>query len=428
MGVTIFVLIYADKDILLRHTSLELFNGGTMDQESVIGTVENNSNGNDCEAAVLERYGKAAVEVEACLCPPVSYDRELLKVIPVEILDKDYGCGDPSQYIGAGETVLDLGSGSGKACYIMSQIVGAGGKVIGVDFNPPMLALARNYQNSIGDQLGYHNVEFRRGRIQDLKTNLELVDSYLQGNPVRSVADLAKLEEYENKIRAEQPLIADESIDVIVSNCVLNLVQPEDKKVLFAEMHRVLKRGGRIAISDIVSDEPVPDHLAKDQELWTGCVSGAFLEEDFLKAFEDAGFYGIHIEDFQSAPYRVVEGIEFRAITLTAYKGKEGPCIERNQAVIYCGPWKQVIDDDNHVLLRGTHIAVCEKTFEIYSKPPYQGQFILVPPREEVPEETAGVFDCSRDHKRHPRETKGLEYKVTDGSGSACGPGSACCS
>lgn len=428
MGAPIFVLIYADKDILLRHTSLELFDGGTMDQKSVIGAVENNSNANNCEAAVLERYGKAAQEVEVCLCLSVSYDRELLKVIPAEILDKDYGCGDPSQYIGAGETVLDLGSGSGKSCYIISQIVGAGAKVIGVDFNPPMLALARRYQNSIGDQLGYHNVEFRHGRIQDLKTDLELIDHYLEENPVHSVADLAKLEAYKNKIRCEQPLIADESIDVIVSNCVLNLVQPEEKKVLFAEMHRVLKRGGRIAISDIVSDEPVPDHLAKNHDLWTGCISGAFLEEDFLKAFEDAGFYGIHIEDFQSAPYRVVEGIEFRATTLTAYKGKEGPCIERNQAVIYCGPWKQVIDDDNHVLTRGTRIAVCEKTFEIYSKPPDQGQFILVPPRGEVPKEDAGVFDCSRDHKRHPRETKGLEYKVTDVSGSVCGSESACCS
>ena len=95
---------------------------------------------------------------------------------------------------GAGETVLDLGSGSGKACYIISQIVGAKGKVIGVDFNPPMLELARKYQKSIGDKLGYHNVEFRRGKIQDLKTNLELVDQYLKENPVGSVGDLAKLE------------------------------------------------------------------------------------------------------------------------------------------------------------------------------------------------------------------------------------------
>ena len=120
------------------------------------------------EAAVLQRYGNAAQEVEACLCLPVNYDKTLLKVIPDEIIEKDYGCGDPSRYIRLGETVLDLGSGSGKACYIISQIVGAQGKVIGVDFNPPMLELARKYQKSIGDKLGYHNVEFRRGKIQDL--------------------------------------------------------------------------------------------------------------------------------------------------------------------------------------------------------------------------------------------------------------------
>src|SRR5574341_961534 len=130
------------------------------------------------EASVLKRYGNAAREVESCLCLPVSYNQDLLKVIPQEILEKDYGCGDPSRHIGAGETVLDLGSGSGKACYIMAQIVGAKGKIIGVDFNPPMLELARKYQKAIGDQLGYYNVEFRHGKIQDLKTNLELVDGY----------------------------------------------------------------------------------------------------------------------------------------------------------------------------------------------------------------------------------------------------------
>ena len=133
------------------------------------------------------------------LCLPVSYDKSLLKVIPDEILEKDYGCGDPSKYIREGETVLDLGSGSGKACYIISQIVGPKGKVIGVDFNPPMLELARKYQKSIGDKLGFHNVEFRRGKIQDLKTNLELLDNILQDNPVRSVADLGGLEEYQRQ-------------------------------------------------------------------------------------------------------------------------------------------------------------------------------------------------------------------------------------
>ena len=379
------------------------------------------------ESAVLQRYGNAAQEVEACLCLPVSYDRALLEVIPDEIIEKDYGCGDPSRYVRAGETVLDLGSGSGKTCYIIAQLVGAEGKVIGVDFNPPMLQLARKYRQLIGDKLGYQNVEFRRGRIQDLRTNLELVEQFLQENPVRSVADLARLESFQHDIRNEQPLIADESIDVIVSNCVLNLVRPEDKNSLFAEMYRVLKRGGRIVISDIVSDEPVPEHLAKDPDLWSACVSGAFQEEEFLRAFEEAGFHGMRIEELRSEPYQTVEGIEFRAVTLTAYKGKEGPCIERNQAVVYRGPWKQVVDDDGHTLERGARMAVCDKTFKLYSQPPYTGEFILLPPRQEVAAEKAGVFDCSRDHRRHPRETKGEDFKVTQLSGSACGPGSNCC-
>ena len=358
----------------------------------------------------------------------MSYDKALLKVIPDEIIEKDYGCGDPSRYVKAGETVLDLGSGSGKACYIIAQIVGAQGKVIGVDFNPPMLELARKYQKSIGDKLGYHNVEFRRGKIQDLQTDLELLDqlparqSRCVRSPIWRVWKSSK-----RKSRREQPLIADESIDVIVSNCVLNLVRPEDKKQLFAEMYRVLKRGGRVAISDIVSDEAVPEHLAQDPNLWSACVSGAFQEEEFLRAFEEAKFHGIQIEDFRTEAYQTVEGIEFRAVTVTAYKGKEGPCIERNQAVIYRGPWKQVVDDDGHTLERGARMAVCDKTFKLYSQPPYAGQFILVPPRDEIAMENAGVFDCSRDHKRHPRETKGLEFKVTQISGGVCGPGSNCC-
>jgi arsenite methyltransferase len=238
---------------------------------------------------------------------------------------------------------------------------------------------------------------------------------------------LARLEDFQAKIRGQQPLVADDSIDVGVSNCVLNLVRSEDKKQLFAEIYRVLKRGGRVAISVIVCDEPVPEHLAKDPNLWSACVSGAFQEEEFLRAYEDAKFYGIQIEELYSQAYQTVEGIEFRAITVTAYKGKEGPCIERNQAVIYRGPWKQVVDDDGHTLERGARMAVCEKTFEIYSKPPYKGQVIVVPPHEEVPREQAGEFDCSRDHKRHPRESKGLEYNVTKISDGVCGPSSNCC-
>lgn len=389
----------------------------------------NNGNGRkgDCEEAVLERYEQAAREVEVGLCVPVSYDRSLLEVIPDEIIRKDYGCGDPSRYVREGETVLDLGSGSGKACYIICQIVGPKGRVIGVDFNERMLALARKYQDTVGRRLGYRNVEFRRGKIQDLKLDLDLLDEYLARHPVHSVADLCRLRGFEERISQEHPLIPDESIDLVVSNCVLNLVRPEDKRGLFSEMYRVLKRGGRVAISDIVSDEPVQDHLKHDPALWSGCVSGAFQEEELLRAFEEAGFYGMHIEELRAEPYQTIEGIEFRSMTLTAYKGKDGPCIERNQAVIYRGPWKQVVDDDNHVLPRGVRIAVCDKTYQLYSKQPYQDQFVLVPPKEEIPLEQAGAFDCARTERRHPRETKGMDYKVTETSRNGCGPGSSCC-
>jgi len=395
--------------------------------KSLPGKDHGNSQKLDFEGAVQQRYSGAAREGENGLCVPVDYNSALLEAIPEEIIEKDFGCGDPSRFVRPGETVLDLGSGSGKTCYILSQVVGPTGRVVGVDFNEEMLTLAEKYREVIGQRLGYHNVEFRRGRIQNLRLDLGLVARYLAANPVRSVADLSKLREFEESISLEKPLIPENSIDAIVSNCVLNLVRPEDKRALFAEMHRVLKRGGRIALSDIVSDEPVPDSMRNDPSLWSGCVSGAFEEEEFLGAFEQAGFYGIRIEEMGVVPYQTVEGIEFHPITLTAYKGKEGPCIERNQAVVYRGPWKQVVDDDSHVLPRGVRIAVCDKTYEIYSKPPYLGQVTLIPPREEIPLEKAGVFDCSNDSRRHPRETKGVDYKVTRTSPNVSGPGSNCC-
>ena len=400
---------------------------GKQIQEPAHGANRINGKRVDFEEAVLQRYGRAAREAEPGLCVPVHYEKSLLEVIPNEIIEKDYGCGDPSRHIMEGETVLDLGSGSGKAGYIMSQIVGRTGKVIGVDFNEEMLGLARRYQDSIGEKIGFHNVEFRRGRIQNLRVNLDLLEQYLANHPVRSTSDLFKLRGFEEKIALEQPLIPDDSIDVVVSNCVLNLIRPEDKKELFPEMYRVLKRGGRAVISDIVSDEPVPEHMRNDPELWSGCVSGSFQEEEFLRAFEESKFYGINIEEMRSEPYQTVEGIEFRSITITAYKGKEGPCMERNQAVIYRGPWKQVVDDDNHTLPRGARTAVCDKTYRIYSKPPYQDQFVLIPPREEIAPEKAGIFDCSRDSRRNPRETKGMDYKATEASPNACNPEGNCC-
>jgi arsenite methyltransferase len=381
----------------------------------------------DVEIAVRERYGAAAQLKEEALCCPVEYDPQYLRVLPDEIVERDYGCGDPSRFVRSGETVLDLGSGGGKICYIASQIVSEKGFVIGVDTNIEMLALANKYRTEMAQKTGFANTEFRYGRIQDLKLDLSLVDEYLRENPIKTAGDFSAYESFVNKIKEEKPLIEDDSIDVILSNCVLNLVRAEDKEQMFAEMFRVLKRGGRAAISDIVADEDVPVHLQNDPELWSGCISGAYREDLFLEAFERAGFYGMEMVKRDEKPWRVVEGIEFRSVTVLAYKGKQGECLERNQAVIYKGPWKKVIDDDGHVLERGERMAVCDKTFQIYNKEPYSKDIIAVEPIENIALEDAKEFDCRRTAKRSPRETKGLEYNLTDLSGGACGDSDSCC-
>ena len=384
------------------------------------------------EAAVRERYAEGAKKTEAELCCPTSYDPALLKAIPEEVLSIDYGCGDPTKYVQPGDAVLDLGSGSGKNCFLACQIVGASGRVIGVDMTDAMLEVANRNAPEVARRLGYANVEFRKGKIQDLRLNLAELDGWLVEHPVRASADMTALEGTMAEMRAARPLIADESVDVVISNCVLNLVRPEDKKQLFNEIFRVLKRAGRAVISDIVSDEDIPLHLQHDAELWSGCISGAFREDVFLDAFENAGFYGIQILDRQEKPWRTVEGIEFRSVTVVAYKGKQGECWEHKQAVIYKGPFRQVVDDDGHVLRRGTRVAVCEKTFNIYSKAPYRDSFSLVPPLVPVSKEDVKPFPCSSGTLlRNPRETKGEDYSLTtDAPADCCSPGdrkAGCC-
>jgi SAM-dependent methyltransferase len=381
----------------------------------------------EVEQAVRERYGRGAQERVADLCCPVEYDPRYLQVIPEEVLERDYGCGDPSRHLRAGETVLDLGSGTGKICFIAAQVVGATGRVIGVDMTGEMLAVARRNAPVVAERLGYANVEFRRGRIQDLALDVDLLDRRLAERPVADSEALLRATALADELRARQPLIATASIDVVVSNCVLNLVGGGEKARLFGEIYRVLRAGGRAVISDIVSDEPVPAELQQDPELWSGCISGAMTEPGFLAAFEAAGFHGIRILEYQREPWRTVAGIEFRSLTVEAFKGKEGPCFERRQAVIYKGPFREVLDDDHHRMRRGERYAVCDKTFRLYQQEPYRAHFEAVEPLAEVPLAEAAPFDCSRTALRHPRETKGMDHQVTTEAVPCCAPGSSCC-
>ncbi len=382
----------------------------------------------DTESAVRERYAAAAEAQEPQLCCPVDYDTQYLKVIPQEVIDRDYGCGDPSKYVRPGETVLDLGSGGGKICFIASQVVGAEGQVIGVDMNDSMLALARTSQKKVAEKIGYDNVVFRKGKIQDMAIDRDAVDAYLKEKPITSEADLQELERFIGNMRTESPMIPDESVDVVVSNCVLNLVDPAEKAQLFREIYRVLRRGGRAVISDIVSDEDVPYHMQQDGELWSGCISGAFQEKAFLQAFEEAGFYGIEMSVLQQEPWQIVEGIEFRSATVIAYKGIEGPCFEHNEAVMYQGPFSRVYDDNGHCFERGKRTAVCRKTFEIMTREPYGDQFIGIEPNEAIDPQDAKPFECPQaSEERPPRVTKGPGYKKTSLPTADCCGTDGCC-
>lgn len=378
--------------------------------------------------SVMDRYSGGAKEREAALCCPVDYDTSLLKILPKEIIERDYGCGDPSRYVREGDVVLDLGSGGGKICYMAAQLVGENGHVHGVDINDDMLALAHKHKADMAEKLGGDRVTFHKGTIQDLSMGHAARNAYLSANPVTDADSMTAYRAWEEKQRSEQPMIADNSVDLVVSNCVLNLVRNEDREQMIGEIFRVLKPGGRVAISDIVSDEHVPEHLQKDGHLWSGCISGAYQELDFLEAFVDAGFAAVGYDKWDASPWQVVEDIEFRSVTLTAVKGEGTGCIDRGHGVIYKGPYSSVMDDEGHEFPRGVRIAVCERTFRFCTEGPMANDFIGIAPAvlKDPIEYCAPIGTI-----RHPAETKSGTHVHGEPSDSCCAPSAedstSCC-
>ena len=223
--------------------------------------------------AVREHYGSFAENNSSCCgpsaannscCGPTSYTFEEIslqlgyseadvKQVPTGS-NMGLGCGNPQAIasIREGETVLDLGSGGGFDAFLAAQQTGKTGKVIGVDMTPKMISLSR--ENA--EKGGYEHVEFRLGEIEHLP-------------------------------------VADQSVDVIISNCVINL-SPE-KQLVFNEAYRVLKKGGRLAISDVVATAPMPEEVLKDLELYSACVSGASTIDELENMLRTAGFTNIRI-------------------------------------------------------------------------------------------------------------------------------------
>ena len=297
--------------------------------------------------------------------------------------------------------------------------------------NEDMLAVARTAAPTVAERLGYGNVSFVKGRIEDLALDREALDQRLAERPVSDEADLAALERYMASEREEHPLVADDSIDVVVSNCVLNLVLPERKPQLFEEVFRVLRKGGRAIISDIVSDETVPERLRNDSELWSGCISGAFREDDFLAAFEAAGFHGVEILERGEQPWRTVEGIEFRSDhRLRPPRASRAPVSSRTTPSSTRAPGSRVQDDDGHTFHRGHGAWPCAarryRADDARARTP-SSMIGVASARRRSPRSQAAPFACTGTRVRdHPRETKGEDYTADitpEEPGDCCEPG-----
>ncbi len=304
---------------------------------------------------VREFYGKAAEEPQKELCCPTSYPTDDVNHIPQEVIDRFYGCGSPMSIadVKPGETVVDLGSGAGIDCFIAAKKVGPSGKVIGVDMTDQMLSVANECRPIVSKNLGYDVVEFRKGFLEEVP-------------------------------------IQDKSVDLITSNCVINL--SPDKKRVFSEMWRILNDHGRIVISDIVSEKEVPPHITTNDRLWGECIDGALTEEQFISYLEQAGFYGIQV--LKKTYCKDVENYKFFSITVRGYKfEKTAGCVFIGQKAIYNGPFKAIVDEEGHLFPRGEEVEICTDTAQKLANPPYAGMFIITDPSREVP----ANYSCSAD-------------------------------
>jgi 7,8-dihydro-6-hydroxymethylpterin dimethyltransferase len=308
---------------------------------------------------IQEFYGKAAEKPQAGLCCPVNYDAEDIRHIPEEVLKRFYGCGSPVSLAGLapGEVMVDLGSGGGIDCFIAAKKVGPDGKVIGVDMTEPMLKIANRNKTQVAHHLGYDVVEFRRG--------------YLERVPVE-----------------------DTSVDLITSNCVINL--SPDKRAVFSEMWRILKDHGRIAISDIISEKPTPPHIKANDHLWGECIAGALTQEEFISELERAGFYGLEI--LKKTFWKEVEGFTFYSVTVRGYKfeKKEG-CVYLGQKAVYRGPFKAVTDEEGHLFPRDVAVEVCTDTAAKLSNAPYSNFFIVIEPDTKIVESQEAAVTSQAD-------------------------------
>jgi SAM-dependent methyltransferase len=294
----------------------------------------------DITKKVGERYAKAAATGEQMCCPTGYNFNDLKTFIPEEVLNISYGCGTPVglDTVRPGETVLDIGSGGGIDCFEASRRVGPSGRVIGIDMTDTMLEIARRNAPIVAKNLGHpsSNVDFRKGIADAMPVN-------------------------------------DGSVDLIISNCVINLAP--DKRKVFREMLRILKPGGRFTISDIVADQTVPQYLIHDTEKWGDCLSGALTVGAYVGGMVEAGFLGIH--QIKTIPWQRIDGIQFLSITLTGYKLAPAKPDDRSRFATLVGPFSRATDELGRSYRRGFPQQTDARTAQMLGAPPFQRLFVL---------------------------------------------------
>jgi arsenite methyltransferase len=326
-------------------------------------------------ADVRRYYGQVLqssrdLKTGAC-CPAESMPehlRRLLDDIHPAVRERFYGCGSPLPPALAGTTVLDLGCGSGRDVYLLSRLVGERGRVIGVDMTAEQLEVARAHRQWHAERFGHAS------------SNVRLVDGCIE--------DLAACG------------IADASIDVVVSNCVLNL-SPEKPRV-FAEIMRVLKSGGELYFSDVFADRRIPDALRRDPVLLGECLGGALYTEDFRRLMARAGCADVRtvsatgVPLFDAAIIARIGMVGFTSMTMRAFKLElEDRCEDFGQVATYLGTMPEhphAFDlDDHHRFETGRPARVCGNTFEMLAATRYGAHFRLQGDRQTH----FGLFDCA---------------------------------
>ncbi|UQA97066.1 methyltransferase domain-containing protein [Streptomyces halobius] len=324
------------------------------------------------EATVKEYYGQvlastADLKTTACCtdaAPPAHIAAALARVHE-EVKDRYYGCGSPIPPALEGATVLDLGCGSGRDAYVLSQLVGPTGKVIGIDMTDGQLEVARRHLDWHATEFGYANVDFRQGYIEDLAT----------------------------------AGIADGSVDLVVSNCVLNL--SPDKPRVFTEVFRVLKPGGELYVSDVFADRRLPAALLEDPVLVGECLAGALYTEDFRRILDRAGCPDART--VSSAPLALGDPAIERKIGFAAFTSRtvrafklplEDRCEDYGQVAVYHGTLAEhphAFDLDNHHRFHtGKPMLVCGNTADMLSATRYARHFTVTGDKSTH----HGLFPC----------------------------------